>query len=184
MDTTPPSLLEQLREPTNHLAWRRFVELYTPLLHHWAMRLGLQAHDADNLVQEVLLTLLDSLARFEYQPGRRFRGWLWTVLRNKHRRMARRNAPGELTEPEIPAPTEPIQELEEAEYRRYLVDRVLRLMRADFEPATWQACWRTVVEEAPAAQVAAELGITVNAVHLAKSRVLRRLRQELAGLLD
>jgi RNA polymerase sigma-70 factor (ECF subfamily) len=185
MHTTPPSLLEQLRQPTNEAAWRRFVQLYTPLLHHWARRLGLQAHDAENLVQEVLLTLLDALPRFDYQPGKRFRGWLWTVTLNKHRRQPRPPlalvGPAGLERCETNGEAEAI---EEAEYRRYLVDRALRLMQSDFEPTTWKACWRHVVDGLPAAAVAAELGVTTNAVHLAKARVLRRLRQELAGLLD
>jgi RNA polymerase sigma-70 factor (ECF subfamily) len=64
------------------------------------------------------------------------------------------------------------------------VDRALRLMRADFEETTWKACWEYVVNGRAAAEVAADLGVSVNAVHLAKARVLRRLRQELAGLLE
>ena len=75
-------------------------------------------------------------------------------------------------------------EIEEEEYRRYLVRRALGLMQAEFEPATWKACWEFVVHDRPAAEVAAELGLSVNAVYLAKSRVLRRLRAELRGLLD
>jgi RNA polymerase sigma-70 factor, ECF subfamily len=74
--------------------------------------------------------------------------------------------------------------LEEREYRLYVMGRALQLMAADFEPATWVACWETVVCGRPAADVAAELGITVNAVYLAKSRVLVRLRRDLDGLLD
>jgi len=62
------------------------------------------------------------------------------------------------------------------------VNRALCLMQADFQPATWKACWAYVVEDRPAANIAAELGITINAVHLAKARVLRRLRHELEGL--
>jgi RNA polymerase sigma-70 factor (ECF subfamily) len=57
-------------------------------------------------------------------------------------------------------------------------------MQADFQPTTWKACWEHVVAGRPAAEVAAELGITVNAVHLARARVLRRLRQELEGLIE
>ena len=74
--------------------------------------------------------------------------------------------------------------LEEREYRQFVLGQALRIMSADFEPATWQACWETVVAGRPPAEVAAELGITVNAVYLAKSRVLGRLRQDLEGLLD
>ena len=76
------------------------------------------------------------------------------------------------------------QAFDEAEYRRHLVGQALELMQVEFQPATWQACWQCVVLERAPAAVAAELGITVNAVYLAKSRVLRRLHQELNGLLD
>jgi RNA polymerase sigma-70 factor (ECF subfamily) len=57
-------------------------------------------------------------------------------------------------------------------------------MKSDFEPATWKACWASVVEGRPAAEIAEELEISVNSVYLAKSRVVRRLRRELDGLLD
>jgi RNA polymerase sigma-70 factor, ECF subfamily len=76
------------------------------------------------------------------------------------------------------------QSFDEEEYRQYIVSRALQLMQADFQPDTWKACWEYVVRDRPAADVAVELGISVNAVHLAKSRVLRRLREELNGLLD
>ena len=72
----------------------------------------------------------------------------------------------------------------EGEYQQYLVGRAVHIMQTDFQPATWKACWSVVVEGKPAAQVSAELGLTVEAVYAARARVLRRLRQELAGLLD
>ena len=68
--------------------------------------------------------------------------------------------------------------LEDQEYRQYLVHRALQVMQADFQPATWRACWEYVVANRPAAEVAAELNLSINAVHLAKARVLRRLREE------
>jgi RNA polymerase sigma-70 factor (ECF subfamily) len=74
--------------------------------------------------------------------------------------------------------------LEEAEYRRYLVSRVLRLLQRDFQPTTWQAFWQSVACDHSAEEVAAELGLTVAAVYAAKSRILRRLRHELRDLLD
>ena len=72
--------------------------------------------------------------------------------------------------------------LMEKEYRDYLIGRALQVMKTDFQPATWQACWEHVGRGRPAAEVAAELGISVKAVYLAKARVLRRLREELDGL--
>jgi RNA polymerase sigma-70 factor (ECF subfamily) len=188
MHSTPISLLERLRRPNEPLAWERFVQLYTPLLYHWARRLALAEPDAGDLVQEVFLVLIRELPAFRYEAHKRFRGWLWTVLRNKWRQRQRQalGRPAEvsatlLEEQAVAQETVP---LEEAEYRQYLVSRALQVMQADFQPATWKACWEYVVANRPAAEVAAELGLTVNAVHLAKARVLRRLREELEGLLD
>jgi RNA polymerase sigma-70 factor (ECF subfamily) len=187
MKDTPVSLLERLRRPGEQAAWDRFVELYTPLLLHWARQLEPQEADTADLVQEVFLVLLRELPSFTYQPHKRFRGWLRTVLVNKgrerRRRLAARPAEDGADLAGQPAPDETTA-LEEEEYRRYLVQRALQLMQADFQPATWRACWEYVVEDRPAAEIAAELDVTVNAVHLAKARVLRRLRQELEGLLE
>jgi RNA polymerase sigma-70 factor (ECF subfamily) len=160
------------------------VRLYTPLLFHWARRLGLQDQDAADLVQDVLLVLVRKLPEFQYQPGRSFRGWMRTVLMNKWRdRPHARSAVS--FDSEVHSQDSPdSQALEEREYRLYVVGRALRLMVTEFEPATWQACWETVMSGRPAAEVAAELGLTVNAVYLAKSRVLGRLRQDLDGLLN
>ena len=74
--------------------------------------------------------------------------------------------------------------LHETEYQGYLASRALELMRTEFQTATWQACWQVVVDGHRAADVARDLGMTVNAVYVAKSRVLTRLREELEGLLE
>jgi RNA polymerase sigma-70 factor (ECF subfamily) len=182
MHTTCVSLLEQLRDPSSGRAWERFVRLYTPLLLHWARRIGLQDEDAADLVQDVLVRLLQKMPEFRYQKGKSFRGWMRMVLLNKWRDRPHRAAPSSLeSQVEEEADSD---SLEEREYRLYVLGRALRLMAADYEPATWQACWETVVCGRSAADVAQELGVTVNAVYLAKSRVLSRLRRDLEGLLD
>ena len=71
---------------------------------------------------------------------------------------------------------------EEREYREMIVRRAAQVLRADFDEKTWQACWKFLALSEPAAKVAQDLDMTVNAVYLAKSRVLRRLRSELEGL--
>lgn len=188
MNSTPASLLERLRQPAEEAAWERFVDLYTPLLYHWARRLGLQQSDAADLVQDVFVELVQKLPDFTYQAHKRFRGWLWTILVNKWRergrRLAARSAEAGAAGLVLAPTPDATEEIDEAEYRMYLVDRALQLMRAEFQPTTWRACWEYIVAGRPAAEVAAELGVTINAVYLAKSRVLRRLRQELAGILE
>lgn len=185
MDTSA-SLLQRLREPQSQQAWTRFVQLYTPLLFHWARRLGLQETDAADLVQDVLTLLVRKLPEFTYDGNKSFRAWLRTVTHNCWRNRCRRvQLPHEANAPdveELPARAEH-DLLSETEYRQWLVGRALELMQREFQPSTWKACWECVVSGRPAAEVAAELGISIGAVYMAKSRVLSRLRQELADLL-
>ena len=188
MSTTSTSLLKRLRQPDDQQAWKRFTELYTPLLFYWARHLGLQAQDAADLVQDVFTVLVRKLPEFDYDQHKSFRSWLKTVLLNKWRDNCRRRNEAPLDGDdsafaELAAPDH-ADALGEADYQQNLLRRALEVMQADFQPATWNACWEYVVKGRPAAEVAAELGINVGAVYVAKSRVLSRLRQELDGLLD
>jgi RNA polymerase sigma-70 factor (ECF subfamily) len=187
MHVTPVSLLERLRQPEGHAAWERFVRLYTPLLGRWARRLGLQGADADDLVQDVFAVLVRELPRFRYDPRKRFRGWLWTVTVNKVRQRKRRPAaPAQAAEGALEelAGRDDADAVMEAEYREYVVRQALHLLRPEFTPPTWKAFWECAMAGRPAAEVAAELGMSLPSVYAAKSRVLRRLRRELEGLLD
>jgi RNA polymerase sigma-70 factor (ECF subfamily) len=188
MHTTPPSLLERLRASPQREAWERFVEMYTPLFFLWTRRLRLNDHEAADLVQEVFAILVEELPTFVYDRRKSFRAYLKTVLLNRWRNQVRRRM-GEkrAAHPDLNAvggEDPALLDVEEAEYRNYIVGRALTLMQAEFQPATWKACWEFVVCDRPAEEVAALVGISVNAVYLAKSRVLRRLREELAGLLE
>jgi RNA polymerase sigma-70 factor (ECF subfamily) len=186
MHTTSPSLLERLRQPTAGDDWGRFVGLYTPLLYYWCRRQRLPEEESADVVQDVFLVLLEQLPEFQYDGRRSFRGWLRTITLNKCRDRGRRLAlaprgPGGDLLANLPDRANP-DPFEEAEYRQYLAARALRLMQSDFDPKTWKACWEHGVIGRPAAEVAAELGVSENAVYIAKCRVLRRLREELQGL--
>jgi RNA polymerase sigma-70 factor (ECF subfamily) len=183
---TSTSLLERLRGPAEQGAWARFVDLYTPLLFYWARRLGCQEDDAADLVQDVLTRLVLKLPEFRYDRNKSFRGWLRTVTRNVWRNRRRAGPPRQAAPTALDdlAGPDPADEIRDAEYGQWLVGRALELMQREFQPTTWKACWEYVVAGRPAAEVAAELGLSVGAVYMAKSRVLSRLRQELAGLLD
>lgn len=188
MHTTPVSLLERLRCPPNQEAWSRFVRLYTPLLHFWVRQTGYSKTEADDLVQEVFAVLVQKLPNFTYDKDKTFRSWLRTVAVNKWRELKRRQhvAAGPLPGDEIvdPDAADPAEQFWEAEYRQHLLRRALKLMQSDFPEKSWRACWRLVVEGKPAAQVAAEQGTTVGAIHAIKFRILSRLRAELAGLME
>jgi len=184
MNTTPASLLERLRLPHPERDWDRFVELYTPLLLAWTRRLRVAPEDAEDVVQDVFLTLFRKLPGFRYDPRQRFRGWLWQVLKNKCIDRKRKRLPASANVAEIDGLADPegLEALWEAEHRQWLTRRALELMQAEFQPTTWKACWEFLVNGRPAAVVAAQLGITENAVFIAKFRVIRRLKEELAGL--
>jgi RNA polymerase sigma-70 factor (ECF subfamily) len=187
MVQTPPSLLERLREPTDQVAWNRFVELYTPLLYKWLRRAGLNDDQAADLMQEVFVLLIRKLPEFRYTPDRSFRAWLKTVTLNKWREGLRRGQPmlKRLSGSSYPeeGSADIARVFEETEYHQQLVRRAIRLIQTDFQPVTGRAFWEYVVMGRPAAEVAAELGVAAHSVYLAKSRVLRRLREELDGLL-
>jgi RNA polymerase sigma-70 factor, ECF subfamily len=184
MHTTPPSLLERLRYPAGEDAWNQFVALYTPLLCMWARRLGETGADVDDVVQDVFAILVKKLPEFQYNPQQRFRGWLWTVLVNKVRAGRRQRVAVVPLDPHADVTdSHGSEEAEEAEYRQYLVQRTLELIHGEFQPTTWQAFQALALGEEPAA-VAVKVGLSVPSVYAAKSRVLRRLRQELEGMLD
>jgi RNA polymerase sigma-70 factor (ECF subfamily) len=190
MQTTHVSLLLRLKQPEPEIAWRRFVELYTPLLFYWAHSVGLHAPDDADLVQDVFAVLVRKLPEFEYDASRSFRGWLRTIVVNQWRDQQRRKATAnvigsgeELDLAELPDPNTD-EQFWEREHREQLVARALTVMKAEFEESTWRACWESIVRGRPVNDVAAELGVSRNAVYVAKCRVLRRLRQELSGLLD
>jgi RNA polymerase sigma-70 factor (ECF subfamily) len=169
-------------------AWRRLVTLYGPVVYGWCKRQGLQPSDAEDLVQEVFRTVLRRIGDFRRdRPGDTFRGWLWTITRFKIGDYIRRAA----ANPRAAGGSEARLRLEQLPNEEWLSSdaatpgegslyrRALDRIRAEFEPATWDAFWRVVAEGRRPADVAAELGLSLNAVYLAKSRVLRRLREEL-----
>jgi RNA polymerase sigma-70 factor (ECF subfamily) len=186
MHTTSASLLERLRTAPDRDDWSRFVNLYTPLLFYWARRAGLVQEDAEDLVQDVFAVLLRKLPEFRYDAGRSFRSWLCTITLNKWRDRQRRVAHAPATS-QLPASgiaaSEP-EDLSEFEYRQQLVGRAMELIEPEFQPTSWQAFWQTAVAGRPPAEVATELGLSRNAVYVARCRILERLRCELDGLLE
>jgi len=187
MDTTPVSLLQRIQQSGDAVAWRRLVDLTSPLIFSWAQRAGLAQHDAADLVQEVLIVLVQELPQFQYDPTRSFRAWLKTVTLNKHRERLRHNRAGPREQGNATFDEVPQDEAEafwERDFREQLVVRAFEIMQSEFRPTSWRACWESVVSGRSAPEIAAELGITAVAVHSAKSRILRRLRQDLKGIME
>ena len=187
MLSTQSSLLVRLRSADDSEAWSRFVRLYTPLLLHWTGQLGIEINQRFDVCQEVFLVLLDRSSWLARERPASFRGWLRSVTRNKcrdHLRKLQRKSEPQLLEQIEATQPDSLTLLSDQEYCEHVAKEALRLMQDSFSEVTWRACWENVVAGRPAADVARELGISVNAVYLARGRVLKRLREELEGLWD
>ncbi|MFO0795855.1 MAG: sigma-70 family RNA polymerase sigma factor [Gemmataceae bacterium] len=165
--------------------WARLVDGYGPLLRGWLARTGVPPTDRDDVVQEVLIVVVRRVAEFEHRGPGAFRAWLRGVVvlqARKYFRTRRSNPAVDLDA--LASEDSAASRLWDREHDEYHAARAMRVVEGDFAPATWAAFRRQVIDGLPPADAAAELGLTVNAVVLAKSRVLKRLRQELRGLLE
>jgi RNA polymerase sigma-70 factor (ECF subfamily) len=193
MESTSRSLLVracQGHEP----AWQRIVDLYRPLIHGYLIHEGIQSQEADDLTQDVLAVLVRELPHFEHtgRPGA-FRGWLRQITVNRAREFWRA---GKCRTAAVGGTDflNRIQQLEDAdnpltqhwneEHDRHVLRQLLSLMEEEFGAGPVRAFHRLTFEGASAREVAEELGMSVGAVYTAKSRVLARLREAGAGLLD
>jgi RNA polymerase sigma-70 factor (ECF subfamily) len=189
---TRPSLLLRIRDAGDRLAWEQFVSLYAPMIYRFVRRRGLQDADAADVTQEVLRVVAAKAGRLEYDPTRgSFRAWLFTVTRNTLINLQKRQArhPQGTGDTAMhhrldaqPAPALEESELWEQEYRNSRLSWAAERVRGQCESSTWQAFWRTAVEGESPALVAASLGLSVGAVHIAKSRVIARLKAVLGEL--
>jgi RNA polymerase sigma-70 factor (ECF subfamily) len=194
MEETSLSLLDRLHAPANAAAWERLLALYEPWIRGTLRRFPMQLADVDDLVQEVLTVVARRLPEFRHD-GRRgaFRCWLRTISANRlgdywRARNARAVATGDTgflkAVADLEDPDGTLSRLWDQEHDQYVLRRLLELIEAEFKATTWQAFRRHVLEGAAAGLVATELGLSVNAVLIAKSRVLQRLREEAQGLID
>jgi RNA polymerase sigma-70 factor (ECF subfamily) len=187
---TRSSLLVRIRDPQDRIAWGEFVQLYSPLIHAYGLRRGLQDADAADLVQDVMRNVARSAGSFEYDRSRgSFRGWLLTVTRNELRKAAARRGkqPAGSGDTQMAGflAEQPDERDDEAqwnrEYRWNLFHWAAGRVKHEFREATWSAFWQTVVDGQPVEAVAKTLGITAGAVYIARSRVTARIRQEVAA---
>ena len=196
--STSLSLLERLRasEETEDIAldWRRFVELYDPLLRGWLRQKSIPADHVDDIVQNAMAVVVKKLRDFQHN-GRAgaFRTWLRSITLNclrEHWREQKSNPRGaggsevQMLIAELEDPESQTSRIWNEEHDRHVMRQLMEQLRHEFDSKTWSAFEQFAIANRPAADVAEELGMTSNAVFIAKSRVLNRLRKESAGLLD
>lgn len=187
---TSGSLIARARA-RDERAWERLVHLYAPLVSRWCRGVGLQVSDEADVLQEVFRSVAQNLGRFRNdRPGDSFRAWLHTLTRSKIQDHFRAQQRGPLplggstilrllhALPAAEARSSTSEHDEDSE----ITSRALQFLRSEFEERTWRAFLRTAVDRVPAKEVGEELGMSAGAVRVARSRVLKRLREELADL--
>jgi RNA polymerase sigma-70 factor (ECF subfamily) len=189
-DPTSQSLLIRLAasEPD---AWDRLVKLYSPLVAHWCRQWGVRGDAREDLTQEVFAAVAHGMGSYaRNRPEASFRAWIRGITRHKlqdHFRrtgmqaeggtaaMARlRDVPESQDEPDLSESDDQVTAL---------YGRALDLVRNQFEERTWNAFWKVAMENRSPAEVATEMGLTPSTVRQAKSRILRRLKEELGELI-
>jgi RNA polymerase sigma-70 factor (ECF subfamily) len=191
---TRRSLVLRLRDAGDQQAWAEFVDIYEPLIYRLARQRGLQDADAQDLTQEVFRAVAAAIERWDPDPAKgRFRAWLCRIARNlvvdylagqrRHPQGTGRSSVQELLEAQ--PDSDPAADNEFAvEFKRRAFHWAAERVQAEFKLSTWQAFWRTGVENQPVAAVARELDMSEGAVYIARSRVLARLRKVVQELTD
>ncbi len=191
-NVTRSSLLQRASQ-RDALAWRELVDLYGPLVAHWCRRFSLDQHSSADCVQDVFAAVAVALDQFLPQrESGSFRAWLWTITRNKlrdHFRRSTRSAVAtggstamglmqQVIDPSAVPDDEPTGDLQ----LQQLTSRALLQVQSEFESRTWQAFWRSVVDGIATSEVARELEMSEATVRQSRSRILRRLRQQLGDV--
>lgn len=190
-DDTSFTLLQRVKV-NDQDAWQTLVQLYSPLVYHWCVvDAQLSAEDGADVMQVVFRSVAKSISKFHRdREGDTFRGWLRVITRNRIRNFLRDNARHptptggpwqQLKLEQVPAPA---QDESDAIEQGLIIRQALVLMKENFHESTWRAFWLLVVDQLTTEEIAQQLDTTVQAVRQSCYRVRRRLRVELAGLLD
>ena len=190
MNTSPEtrfSLIGQLSDPDNVEAWNEFAQLYQPMIFRIARRRGLQHADAAEVTQEALTRVAKAVEDWDPDHSKgTFRGWLYRITRNitidflrkAGRQPINLNALSSLPINEFPDPSEEKSAEFRVEYQKQVFSWAAKRIQGEFKASTWQAFWRTAVEGDSVSQTATELNMSAGAIYVARSRVMKRLGEE------
>jgi RNA polymerase sigma-70 factor (ECF subfamily) len=188
---TRVTLLGRLRrDPTNQAAWEEFVEHYGRKIYVWCLKWNLQEADAQDVTQNVLLKLAGKMREFEYDPGRSFRAWLKTIARYACSDFMEERAHGGQGSGDsqvhrmlksVEAREDLLKQLEE-EFDHELLQEAMQRVRVRVAPQTWQAFQLTMLEGLSGADAAPRIPMQIAQVFVAKRRVQKMLKVEIARL--
>lgn len=187
---TQKTLIHRIRDTGDASAWNEFFELYQPLLFNFFLSRGLDHDDAGDVSQTVLQRISKAAPGFQYDPGKgKFRSWLFHIARNELNRFFAKNARSRestTSNGELPAGGGEVSpELEAAwidEYRHRIFTWACRQVKPTVSESAWQAFWKTAIDGESAEAVAESLDLKLGSVYVAKSRVIKRLRECVASI--
>lgn len=190
---TSVSLLERIRLGPGDASWHDFVTLYNGLIEKWLLRQGVKRADAEDIRQEVMTVVLREIQSFEHN-GRTgaFRNWLRTITANRLREFwrsrKRQRTVGEVDLEQLAGQLDDdrseISRVWGQEHDRQMIEHLLLRVSRQFKPESMQAFREVVIEQRPIEQVSEESQLTINAIRIAQSRILRALREAAAGMVD
>lgn len=183
---TSHSLIARVKDLGDGVAWAEFLGIYQPVVFRMARRRGLQDADAQDVMQQVFLSISKSIEGWipgDLQPP--FRAWLTKIARNAITKALTRRprdaATGSTSMVELleaqPDPQETTAEIL-AEARKELIRWATEQIRSEFSEVTWNVFWRTAIEGVPIAEVAKSTGRSAGAVYVARYRVIARLKEK------
>lgn len=187
---TRQTLLLKIRDRADNAAWEEFVDLYTPLIYRFLYSRGVASQDVADVTQDTMRAVAGAIGRFEYDPAKgKFRSWLFRVtysrLANhfeKKNRQPQGTGSTKIHQMLDELPGEEVEHDWDLEYKRRVFAWATQKVQPEFAEHVWKAFLLTAIEEQPAAEVAAELGMSPGAVYVAKSRVIARLRERVVGV--
>lgn len=177
--TTSVTLLERITDG-DEISWNQFMEIYSPLIRLVGGDWGLSASERDELVQDVMINFFKVSRNFRYDKERgRFRSYLRTIVRNCIFAIIKKRVrtASEQEEDEFSASVDcAFEEKWDSEWHNHLLGEALKVLSREMDPISYQAFHRYAIEGGEPSAVAAELGLSVNAVYVNKCRAMGRLR--------
>lgn len=194
---TRRSLLTRLKDWSDQESWREFFQTYWKLIYSVALKSGLTEAEAEDVVQETVVTLSRTMEKYQYQPEKcRFKTWLMRITRMRIADQFRKRGPefsawrrrdesrtGTSAEDQIADPVEPfIESVWDEEWQKNLVDAALDTTKRRVRPEHYQIFYLSVMKELSPSHVAKTLGVSTAQVYLVKHRVAARVKKEIQRL--
>ena len=193
LDVTRESLIGRLVDLDDRVRWQEFFETYWRLIYRVARKAGLGDAEAQDVVQETVITVAKNISKYEREAGS-FKGWLLHITRWRIADQFRKRAPGgggararpragTATIERIPDPDGiDLEAAWQQEWEGNLLGAALERVKRKVDPRHYQIFDCAVLKEWSAAKVAKELGVNIAQVYLVKHRVAGMVKKEVRAI--